>query len=278
MKTFRVAVCFSGMARIIEQTLPRHDIYFSCQKKDILKKYGYDSIEFDYFFYFSNYIYYSEIDEKGFLNTDIICKKEIDSKIISLIKNNQKTKKYFIEENFFKLKDLVSRVNPKNISNVEVNMFRRIHQFYSAEQSNMLKKQYELENNFKYDMSIRFRTDLFVFDDLIKNIDHKIHLFSHFLEHKKNSFFAMGEGFNDKIYSIGDLSSYSDSTSADTYYNNLTEDILNKSDLFFDNNRIYIPEEIWGFFLKERNLRYKPTQFGLKVLRSYEREFINLLK
>ena len=78
----------------------------------------------------------------------------------------------------------------------------------------------------------------------------------------------MGEGYSpDGTYSVGDLSSYSDSKCADLYYKNITESILMRSNLFFNNDKIYIPEEIWGFFLKENKLDYKPTQFGLELIK-----------
>jgi len=277
MKPFRIAVCFSGLARFLKKTFPRHDRFF-CIENNVnvdrfLKKHGFDSIEYNYFFYFSNHIIPSELDQAELSNGNYVTLSEINNELLSLIKDNKKTKKYYIENNFEKLRKIVSEVKPDNLSNVEWQAYRKVHQFYSAEQSNILKKEYEIENNFKYDLCIRFRTDLFVFENCIDNIDHKLFTLENFIENKDNSFFALGEQTINSIYRIGDLSFYSSSECADKYYENLTESILKNAGLFFNDKNMYVPEEIWGYFLKEKKLNYKLSTFSLKLIKQHTPEF-----
>lgn len=137
----KVAVCLSGFPRLLDYTFP----YF--------KKYILDPLKADIFYYG-----YSDIENN--------ISKE---KIIELYK----PKKYFIREfNSEVEEEIWHKYGTREILNNRLSVqppMRILSQFFNLYGSNQLKKQYELENNFEYNIVIRARTDYFFYRAIDEN-------------------------------------------------------------------------------------------------------------
>lgn len=85
----------------------------------------------------------------------------INDKDISIYFDNFNIKNHIIEEKYEELKDIVySNLDHDNAVAWENDLYRPIQQFYGAEKCNLLKQEYEQQNNFKYDVVFRIRPDL----------------------------------------------------------------------------------------------------------------------
>jgi hypothetical protein len=83
-------------------------------------------------------------------------------------------------------------------------------QYYSLLQSAMLKRQYEIENKFEYDIVFRMRTDLYFLNNL--NLPNEI---------KPNELYSKSNGWMDNVetFMIGDTFYFSDSYTYDQVAN-----------------------------------------------------------
>lgn len=144
----RVAICLSGQTRTYEKC-------FDSQYNHIIKKYNCDVFIHTWVY---NGLYpktpdnlhycreYSINNYDKYLNNNYL----IDSKVISLY-NPKKILIEYPDKNFF--------INKSPSDNIK--FFNAIMMYYSIYQSNQLKIKYENDRNFKYDIVIRCRFDLF---------------------------------------------------------------------------------------------------------------------
>jgi len=137
----KVALCISGQPRSVEEGFPYIKKYFlEKYNPDVFLHSWYDKEKVGKKFDFS--IEYNRND---------FWREGIDRRLLDLYN----PKKYVIEKpKEFDLSRLMhgnfEMLNPYNVSSM----------FYTIFRSNSLKKEYELENNFLYDVVIRIRTDL----------------------------------------------------------------------------------------------------------------------
>jgi len=78
-------------------------------------------------------------------------------------------------------------------------------QFYSIYRASLLKREYEIENNFTYDIAIRFRSDLFLVDDIT------------LYQPAVNTLYTTHCGWSEQYncYRVGDIFYYADSHTYD---------------------------------------------------------------
>lgn len=140
----KVALCISGQPRIIKTG-------FLCHKKFILDKY-----DIDVFIH----TWYDENQEKI-----VACggEYEVNKEVINQINELYKPTKILVEKQKTDLKVITHNYPGPPI-------FSQLSMFYSMMKSNDLKKEYEIENNFKYDVVIRSRFD----SGLLKDLDMSI--------------------------------------------------------------------------------------------------------
>ena len=137
----KVALCISGQPRLVKTG-------FLCHKKFILDRYNTDVFI---------HTWYDENQNKV-----VECggEYEINENIIKEVNELYNPKNILIENQRTDLKEIIHNHPGPPI-------FPQVSMFYSMMISNDLKKQHELENNFKYDVVIRSRFD----SGLLKNID-----------------------------------------------------------------------------------------------------------
>lgn len=142
----RIAICLSGQPRTWERCIQR------C--KDIFASQG----DIDFYFHLWDYNTLPSLlaSHKGGMN--------IEDELLSVEEKNH----------------LISTLNPKKYmfeSRKEITYWNTVlpikdqfgpwcrEQFYSLYRVSLLKRQYEIENEFRYDICMRFRTDLWVLDE-----------------------------------------------------------------------------------------------------------------
>jgi len=140
--TMRVALCISGHARNVEQCYPN------------IKSHILDHYKPDVFISTWSTVGYWSLNEKGFDDHALINKHVISSlyapKILDVENYDDHDESFKIRAMNFKDKLEYPTVRAKNI----ISMWYKIHK------CNSLKTQYELTNNFNYDLVIRARFDL----------------------------------------------------------------------------------------------------------------------
>jgi hypothetical protein len=125
--------------------------------------------------------------------------------------------------------------------------------FKSIYESNELKKQHEIENNFKYDIVIRYR-----FDVMIDNIPD----FTAYDMNKLN----IKIGHIDNLKVFNDIFAFSNSLNMDIFcdvYNNI-QNILNNK--IKNNERIYA-EKILTYYLNEKEIQINPLNLWFNLTR-----------
>jgi len=137
----KIALCLSGQPRYI-------DIGYQYLYNNILSKYNIDV--FSHIWYDEELID-SDIEFCIRYNRSHKWEKDSDKKILNLYN----PKKYIFESpKSFSVQPFTGAnfelIKPENV----------LSMFYSIEQANKLKKEYEKENNFRYDLVIRSRTDI----------------------------------------------------------------------------------------------------------------------
>ena len=236
----KIAVCISGQPRNVERGIKilLHNII---DEFDVFVHAWWDSKSAETLFTKSNAAKLNDVVSEPVDNTwiDMLYKKYNVKKI-----NLESQIDFKVSENLLKRKTKYS-----NAFNIHSGM-------YSIYKCNELKKQYELENNFKYDWVIRIRFD-FGFDKLIE-----------FNEYDNNCIYVPNDcehnfGFNDQ-FAIG--SSKNMDTYSDLYLK--IDEVLNSY-----NNNIkttnYCPtvdlvghEQLLQQHLENNNLSYKIINFN----------------
>lgn len=247
----RVALCLSGQTRTYEKC-------FDSQYNHIIKKYNCDVFIHTWTY---NGLYpktpdnlhyckeYNINNYDKYLNNNYL----IDSKIISLY-NPKKILIEYPDKNFF-----ISH-SPSN----NVKFFNAIMMYYSIYQSNQLKIQYENDRDFKYDIVIRCRFDLF-FENFDIILDNNL-----YLAPNENIDKPFSVQMRDVLNIIGpkympnDQFSYGTSDAMDYYCNLYKEYILHQ------NNLPSHPEGLLSKYLWENN-KYIPlinNNIAMKIILS----------
>lgn len=186
----KIALCLSGQPRYLDQgykalfdnVLSKHDV-------DVFSHIWFDEQLVDQDIKFC--IQYNRAQK---------WEKDSDKKIVELYKPKKwvfETPKQFPVEAF---KDA-------NFEQLSSDPSRVLSMFYSIKQANKLKKKYEQENNFVYDLVIRARTDLVINNNLdFKNIDsNKVYCYHVHVSHENlllcNDQFAVSSSKNMDVYS-----------------------------------------------------------------------------
>jgi len=220
----RVAVCFSGHMRLYQEFMEHFYEQF------VHKNQGYD---FDFFI---------DTWDKSNYHVDKWCKDITFDELINVF--GDKLKKINIDKNDNMLssdsyKDVMEKykINHKGDGSHIINMFYKVYK------CNELKREYENEYNFEYDVVIRHRTDYFINGELILdnlNMDN-INIIN-------NSIVLPNE--SDNSYSINDLFAISSSKNIDTYSNLYLRfhELMNKYKTISEDLITYYLEEN-GFFI-----------------------------
>jgi hypothetical protein len=186
-KDMRIAVCLFGQPRTWQKCI-----------NNWKEKFNHNG-EIDYFFHFWDY------NTLPSLLASQPYKCKIDDELISDDEKKQildtlQPKKYSFESR-------------KNIDywNCDLTPDQKIggwctEQYYSLYHVSLLKKQYELENNFRYDVVIRLRADLFFLDEKIDLI-----------KPKHNTIYTINSHFDERynVCTINDSYFYADSYTFD---------------------------------------------------------------
>lgn len=144
----KIAVCLSGQPRTVSYAIG-----------SILHHYSGENYSFDFFCHSWNYNTYKRKLEDGkldFLGQPVFWEADelVDEK---------------------ELLNTLLKFNPQKIKihskSILAGMWPWKSLFYSATYANMLKKQYEVENNFRYDLVIKMRYDI-IFDPRFKFMPH----------------------------------------------------------------------------------------------------------
>ena len=244
----RIAVCFSGQLRTWRKCYESWHNLFS----------RFD-IEVDYFYHFWNFNTLANILNDTTPN--IISQDELDE-----IYDILKPKKFIIEDHDKNLKV----INDLKImgENYPLSGGTPVYwsggQFYSHMRSVHLKRQYEIEHNFNYDICFRMRADLFFnqssIDDFIRE----------FKNPKSNTIYSSHNGQLKYFpyFKIGDMFYYSDSITFDKiseFYRFLP--VIGKTPF---KNEDYPPEVPFCFFIKMLKIDNFITFADPKIMRSEE--------
>jgi len=199
----------------------------------VLKEYIINELNADVF------LHTWEIDNGGQTPCDDAAKSCSIEEKKEYIENRIKPKRYVIENYNDFLQKYPSQTHPSTAP-----------MYYSIMKSNALKKEYELENNFKYDVVFRIRMDV-MFDTTIDKEELK-----NVIEQKK---LYIGYHSVDKIESqpkISDFFAFSTSENMDYY-----------SDAFklWENNRYLNGEDVLNTHILNANLKYKWTNTKMKL-------------
>ncbi len=146
------------------------------------------------------------------------------------------------------------------------------NQFYAVMRSCELKRQYEIENNFEYDVCIRLRYDQYIPYDQVFDLIEEITTV------KPNTIFSI---HNRKIdvyphFVIGDVFWFSDSLTFDkicNFYRHLPSIDIKT---FEESRNHLIPELVFYHYLKEIGIENKTTLLNFQICKF--RDFINLKK
>ncbi|MGA1049632.1 MAG: hypothetical protein ACO3UU_16630, partial [Minisyncoccia bacterium] len=182
----KIAVCINGQARTWKKCYPRW--------MEILASQG----EIDFFFHMWNYNTLPSLlaTHNGGMQIEDELLSEIE---INEILDTFKPKKYIFEPR--KPIEYWNSTIPKD---KQFGSWSN-EQFYSLYYSSLLKREYELENDFRYDIVIRLRTDIWFLEDI------------KLAEPAPNTLYTAHCSYdpNYSVYRIGDIFFYADSHTFD---------------------------------------------------------------
>jgi hypothetical protein len=166
-------------------------------------------------------------------------------------------------------------------------------QYYSIQQSSLLKRQLEIECQQEYDVCLRLRFDLdfksdpltipyltdvyFSGTSLSKHLDKGVekehahiisHIPSHIFEPEKNTMYSVHNSWHQKhwpFYKVGDIFFYSDSLTFDLICNFYDWILLFPSDLF--SNEVS-PELVFCYYLNMLKINVFPLELNPGIVRS----------
>lgn len=154
-------------------------------------------------------------------------------------------------ENFNEIKDNFLLKNFTNIDHSNEwtsknGILHSIPMFYKIYKANELKKDYEKINNFKYDIAIRYRSNLLINGNIDLNIN-------------KNILYNKRENNSN----LDDIFAYSDSETMDKY-----SDLYLNLSLILNKYRRFGPEEIlYDWIINENKIPRKDTSFSIDIIR-----------
>ena len=210
----KIAICLSGMLRNFEITYPRF-------KKFIIDKHSPD-------IFFCGYP-----NKFGF----DYCNDSIN--------NLYKPKKYILNEYTDELRKKICINENKYLSNKrnETTINNFISQLYNIKLCDDLRTKYESENNFKYDVVIRSRMDVFYFNSFEESE----------LSQAKNGSILIPEEWDFKIVNdcaVSDSFAMSNSKNMEIY-----SSLYEQFDKYFDNGILFHPETLFGHHIAVNKLQ-----------------------
>ena len=214
----KTAFCFSGELRSIDKT-------YSILKERLMSRF----LDYDIF-------YHSWSDDP-------------DISKLNFIENDPNTKNILIEDRV----TLPERKVYENNKRPEVFVQGMLRQLYCLKTCNNLKKEYEKENNFKYDIVVRMRPDLFLINNtsLEKSAEYwdmKNYLYT--TDHDDH------HGYNDRFY-------FSNSENMD-----FLSDRLDRLDYYADIGGVIHYETFFKFCVKYINLDVARSNMQFVLLRN----------
>lgn len=234
----RIAVCLSGQIRTWKKVIDTWN-----------KIVCLDDVQIDYFIHMWNE---TSIPIVGLTQREIELINLTDKEIMSVI-NTIKPISYKLESQKIFLTTLKNEgyYNPYEC------------QYYSMYKSCQLKTQHEIDNNFKYDIVVKSRFDLFFNQNIIDNVDVN-----------SNSIYAYSPAYdeNDVLNRVTDIFFYSDSDTFNklsNYYNEI--DRLPKEYKSWD----IAPEFVWFYYITNSNINIEVNHWDIKVMRNNMDEIKN---
>lgn len=255
MKKTKIAICINGVIREPESSVE--------YLKDFIEKIP--NSEVDIFLYTSKRSQFNISAQQYHHNKYKYLQNNtfyLDDNDIKIFFDTFNIRDYHIEEDFKELEEIVfSRLQKEQAVCWERDFYRPVHQFYGAEKCNNLKKKYEEENNFKYDVVFRFRPDLFLkwierdgfppknYEDWQRYIFDNKYQERGRLNQIFVSYIDIIQGMN----RLGDNFMYGNSSSMDNYFKDIT---INSIDFWKDDKNLTIyegiskyrpaPESLWA--------------------------------
>lgn len=233
----KIAICLNGQPRTWKQCYPRW--------MEIFQKQG----DIEFFFHFWNYNTLPSIlaSHNGgvAINDELLSQEELDS-----IVETFKPKKYIFESR----KD----INYWNTTIPEDKQFGSWsnEQFYSLYYASLLKREYELENDFRYDVVVRLRTDIWFLDEFL------------LLTPEPNTAYTSHCSWDPQYncYRVGDIFYYSDSHTFDQISEFFK--FLSFIPTNWVTSTICPPPEIaLYYYLTNIGILNHPTHISMKVMR-----------
>jgi len=266
MKKLRIAICFSGQLRT----------WYNCTNGwlSLIEKISTTlNAEVDIFCHTWDYNGNPQRIRSGIIEHNRINNDNIDLGNFKISEEEIENFKKIMNPISFKIEGEESNINKENetfkkFERINQNGKPIIHwssaQYYSLMMSSFLKKKYEIENGFKYDICFKMRYDLF-FDN-----------------HQINYFISQSEDLNIPKYNtinschcshlkIGDIFWYSDSLTFDRV-TDFYRWIPTFSDRCFPNRKYILPENVLFFYIKMLKININPLKVDPKIFR-----FDNLL-
>jgi hypothetical protein len=230
----RIAICFSGQLRTWKKVYNTWDYIVNNKNNEH---------QIDYFFH----TFYENSTPKigvSHVNMDLVDIPESDFDEICEIFKPKKSK-IESQKAFVDLLNIDQYVNPY------------VCQYYSMYKSCELKKEYEIENNFEYDLVIKMRYDLF-FKHFIIDEDNII---------SENTYYGYNPDYDEmgNLRRITDLFFYSKSKTFDflsTYYINTELLPIEYRDHSIE------PEFAWFYNITSNNIKIEEYHWDIKVMRN----------
>lgn len=287
----KIAICLSGQPRAWKLAREGYAEFVSELKQQILRRYPTCCIDtFIHMWNFntvSNTIEELKSAEGDFTTTYRKNSTSVSDEEVQEILNFYNPLKYKIENI-----DVSMGVVEKAVS-LEVPVAWAVSQYYSVQQSCLLKRQMEIEMRQEYDVCIRLRFDLdfksdtltipyltneyFSIIELPKNLSKyvdidKAHLISqipsHIFDTTKNTVYAVHSSWRQEhwpFYKVGDIFFYSDSLTFDLLCNFYDWILLFPFDLFFHG---VSPELVFSYYLNMLKINIFPLELNPSIVRS----------
>ena len=246
----KIAVCFSGQPRTWKQCYKSWDNLFSRFVAEI-----------DYFYHLWNF--------NSLPQADTVIPQYISQEEIYEIEAILKPKKMMIDD-YDKNRQVIRDVRELGNHYPHLGGTPVYHtgaQLYSHMQSARLKRQYEIENNFEYDICFKMRTDLIADQASIDNF------LRNFKTPQTNTIYSgCIKATKFDFAKVVDLSYYSDSSTFDKlaeFYNFLPS--IGNAPFKHDNRDAEIvPEMVFALFIDMCNIDKASAMVGFKIMRSEE--------
>lgn len=176
-----------------------------------------------------------------------------------------KPKKYLIEDFEKNQKVIDDTINLYKKDDNPV-IFWSCNQFYAIMKVEELKRQYEVENNFEYDVNIRLRYDEYITEDELNK------LINNFYRIKKNKVFTINNRTVDKypFYVYGDIFWISNSETFQKICNFFNEIPNMDKSLFMDSGEKLQPENVLTHYINSVGIENVTMTIDIRVCRTIE--------